>query len=156
MSSTKIKTSLVSFLLGILLGASALSIITGFHLDQAELEIRQLYARLADQSEQIAVLEKSLAQRQKTTVREIEIHVSFPESRQGNDHDKLEIEKNIKQLLKNVRGQEISALDPLLISGIIDGRTIKIANSTFLLKVKGTLISEKILMYVDAQAVVEE
>lgn len=156
MSSIVYKKYLVCFSLGILLGAAAINIITAAHLDNAELEIRQLYARLADQSEQISVLERSLAQRQRITVREIEIYLSFRNAGQGSEHDKLEIEKTIRQLLKNVRGQEVSSLDPLLITSIIDGRTVKIGGSSFLLKVKGTLVSEKLLMYVETEEISEE
>lgn len=145
---TVIRLSLIlsTFSLGFLLGATTLNVISGIHLDRAELEIHKLHTHLADQAEQIKALEDTLAQRKTATVSKIDIQI-IP-SNADNEYDKLEIEKTIKQLLRDVRGQEVAALDPVLITKIIDNRIIEISDHRYLVEVKQTLISEKLIMYV--------
>lgn len=145
----RLSTLIAVFTLGFLLGASLLNLISGVHLDKAELEIQKLHTQLSDQSEQIKALEDSLAQRRKLTVSKIEIHMIRKDDKQENEYDNLEIEKSLKELLRDVRGQEVASLDPLLITNIIHKRTIEISERKFLIEVKATLISEKLIMYVE-------
>lgn len=146
-----IRYSLIAatFIVGMLVGAATLNLVCGIHLDNAELEMQKLHTKLADQSEQIAALEKTLEQRQKSAVTEIEIHVNFKDDKQNDEYDKLEIEKAVKKLLKNIRGKEVSSLDPLLTTNIIDGRMIEVSKRKFLLSVKSLLISEKLIMNIE-------
>lgn len=150
MTVIRLSTILATFSLGFLLGATMLNIISGAHLGTAELEIQKLHTELADHTEQIKALEDSLAQRKKATVSKIDIRI-MP-SKDDNEYDKLEIEKTIKQLLRDVRGQEVASLDPLLVTNIIDQRIIAVSDRKFLVEVKRSLISETLIMYVDITA----
>lgn len=157
MSIIRLSALIASFTLGILVGSAAVNLISGAHLDYAELEIQKLNTKLADQSEQITALEQNLAKRQKSSsINEIDIRVSFKETKPANEYDKLGIEKSVKKLLRDVRGKEVSSVDPLLITNIIDRRTVESSNRKFLLVVKGTLISEKLIMYVEASQIQQE
>lgn len=138
-----------SFIIGTLVGAAALNLVSGVHIDNAELEIQKLHSQLADQSEQITALEKTLERRQKLAVTEIEIHITPKDTQQSDEFTELEIENAVKKLLKNIRGKEVSSLDPLLITNIIDGRTVEISTRKVLLSVKSLLLSEKLIMYVE-------
>lgn len=146
---------IAGFLVGMMVGAAAINLVCGAHIDNAELEIEKLNTKLADQAEQITALEKTLAQRQKFAVTEIEVHVSFKDDKESDEFNQLEIEKAVKKLLKNIRGKEVSSLDPLIITNIIDGRPLEITKHQFLLSVKSLLISEKLIMYVEAKEKVQ-
>ncbi|MDT3698913.1 MAG: hypothetical protein RO469_05745 [Thermincola sp.] len=142
-----------SFIVGLLAGAAILNVVSGKHIDNAELEIHKLQTKSEDQVEQIAALEKALAEalkkRQKLAVTEIEVHVTFKAEEESNEYNQLEIEKAVKKLLKDIRGKEVSSLDPLIIANIVDGRTVEAAKRKFTLSVKGIAVSEKVIMYVE-------
>ncbi|PKM89869.1 MAG: hypothetical protein CVU87_04000 [Firmicutes bacterium HGW-Firmicutes-12] len=146
------RSVIASFIIGILVGAATLNIVCGKHLEHAKLEIEKLEAKLADQTEQITALEKTLAQRQVLVVTGIEVHVSFKDEALNEEYNTLEIEKSVNKLLKDIRGKKIPSLDPLLITSIIEGRSIKISNEEYILSVKSLLISEKLIIYVEITA----
>lgn len=137
-----------SFIVGLLAGAAILNVISGKHIDNAELEIQKLQTKLADQTEQITALEKALEKRQKLVVTELEVHVNFKDEDENDEYNQLELEKAVKKLLKDIRGKEVSSLDPLLVANIVEGRTIEVSKRKFVLSVEGIAVSEKVIMYV--------
>lgn len=141
---------IASFIVGLMVGAAGLNLVSGTHLDNAQLEIERLNAQLAEKSEQISALEETIAQQEKWAVTEIEVHVSFEDPKENDELNTLEIEKTIKELLKNVRGRQVSTLDPALVFNIVNGRTIEVSNIEFTVTVKSVLISEKMVLNVEA------
>lgn len=142
---------IAGFIIGILAGAAGLNMVTGTHMDRAELEIERLNAELAESYEQISALEKTLAQHKKAAVTEIEVHVAFKDGNQRDELTTLGITKTVRELLTNIRGREVSTLDPQLIVNIVDGREIEISNREFVLTVRSLLVSEKLIMDVEAK-----
>jgi len=152
MNTGRIKALASGLLLGILIGAAGLNIVMGSHLDRAELEILKLRAELEEKTEQLESAEKELeVKKQAAVVDEIDIHVNY-----SDEYEKLEIEAALKKLLKDTKGQEVHSLDPLLVTNIVDGRTVATEGHKYILTVRGTLVSEKIIMYVDAKEVKEQ
>jgi len=145
MNIGRMKALASGLFLGILIGAAGLNIVVGSHLDRAELEILKLRTELKDKSEQLEV------KKQAAVVDEINIHVNY-----SDEYEKIEIQSAVKKLLENIKGQEVQSLDPLLVTNIVDGRTVVTENQKYSLKVRGTLVSEKIIMYVDAEEVKEQ
>lgn len=146
-----IRNSVIAgFFVGILVGAAALNLVSGTHIDKAELEIERLHEEILEQSEQIATLEETLSQRQNLAVTEIQVHVAFEGDKDYDEYTTLEIEKTVKDLLKDVRGKEVSSLDPLLVRSIIDGRTVEISKLEFVLSVKCLLVSERLIIFLEA------
>ena len=144
---------IAAFIAGMLIGAAGLNLVAGKHVDNAELEIERLLEEAAEQAEQIISLEEALSERQKVVVTEIEVHTTFEKDREKDAFSALEIEKNVKNLLKDVRGKEVASLDPLLIRNIIDGRTVEISKHQLVLSVKCLLVSEKLIIYVEVSEV---
>lgn len=141
----RIRTILASFVLGALIGAAGLNWATGYHLDKAELEIKRIQANLADQAEKNTVLEKKLAVRQKLTINEITVYVNV-----DDEFEKLELESIIKKLLRELKGKQLKEVDPTLVVSIVDKRIVETQEHKYRLAVKGTLVSEKVIMYVEA------
>lgn len=141
---------IASFIVGILAGAAVINIVCGKHIDHAELEIERLHSQLEEQSEQIATLEETLAEQEEFAVTEIEVHVTFKDKKQNDELNTLGIQKSVKDLLKTVRGREVSTLDPMLIFNIVDGRSLQVADTEFIVTVKSVLVWEKLVMYVEA------
>ena len=152
MTAAGLKSLVAVFLLGILVGAAGLNVLLGNHLDSAELEILKLRSELEDKTEQLETAEKELeVKKQAAVVNELDVHVNFKD-----EYKKLEIESAVKKLLQNIKGQEVRSLDPLLVTNIVDGRTVETENHKYSLTVRGALISEKIIMYVDAKEVKDQ
>ncbi len=155
---TGVKPILAGFILGAVLGAAGLNLAAGRHLDEAELKIRILQSQLEDRTEQLANmqksmadLEKKLAARQKLVVNDIDVHVKYK-----NEYEQLEIETAVKKLLKNLMAKEVKTLDPILVTNIVDQRIIETGKHKYHLTVKETLVSEKIIMYVEAKEIKEQ
>jgi hypothetical protein len=141
---------LASFIIGILVGATALNLVSGTHLDKAQLEIERLNAQMAEQAEQIKALEETIAEQENVAVTEIEVNVSFKDPKHNDELNTLQIEKTIKELLKTVRGREVSTLDPMLVFNIVNGRSVAVSSIEFTVTVKSLLVSEKLIMHVEA------
>lgn len=147
---TRLRLIIASFILGALVGAAALNLVSGRHLDNAELEIRKLRSSLADQNEKTNLLEKKLAVRQKLIVNEIIVSANL-----NDEFEKLEVEAAAKKLLKVLKGKDLKELDPNLVINIIDKRIVETPEHKYRITVKGTLISERIIMYIDAEEIRE-
>lgn len=146
--TSRFKLIIASFTLGILIGASVLNLVMGRHLDNAELEIRRLRSDLTEQYEKTALLEKKLSVKQKLIVNEISVYANL-----DDEFEKLEVEAAAKKLLKVIKGKNLKELDPNLVVNIIDKRIIETPEHKYRLTVKGTLLSERVIMYIDAQEV---
>lgn len=146
----RIRGILAGFLLGILVGASGLNIAIGNNLDRAELEIRRLELQLEDQSEQLVDIEKKLALKGTMVVSDIDVRVEFPD-----EYEKLELEDQVKKILKNLRGKEVKNLDPLLISNMVDNRIINTDEHKYNMNVTAVLVSEKVILYLVAKEIEE-
>jgi len=141
---------IASFIVGLMVGAAGLNLISGTHLENAQLEIERLNAQLIEKSEQISALEETIAQHEKWAVTEIEVHVSFKSPKHNDELNTLEIEKTVKELLKNIRGREVCTLDPTLVFNIVNGRSIEVSGVEFIVSVESILVAEKLEMYVEA------
>lgn len=142
---------MAAFFVGVILGAISLNLILGNHLDTSELEIERLTAELEEQSTQIATLQETIAKQEEWTVTEIQVEVSFKDAKQSDELVTLEIEKTVKELLKSARGRKVSTLDPQMLLNIVQGRTITASNTEFTIDVQSLLISEKLIIYVEAE-----
>ena len=146
--NARIRIILASFVLGVLIGTAGLNWAIGHHLDKAELEIKRLRANLADQAEKITVLEKKLAARQNLTINEIIVYVNL-----ADEFEKLELESVIKKLLRELKGKQLRDIDPALVVSIVDRRIVETQDHRYRLTVKGTLVSERVIMYVEAKEI---
>ena len=147
----RLKPILAGLILGWLIGAASVSLLAGKNLDKAELEIRNLHIQLEDQTEQLADMDKKLtAAKRNMLVSDIDVHVDFPD-----EYERLEIETAVKKLLKSLRSREVSSLDPALVANIIDRRILEVSEHKYHLTVKGTMVSEKIIVYVEAKEITD-
>ncbi|PKM79815.1 MAG: hypothetical protein CVU89_16480 [Firmicutes bacterium HGW-Firmicutes-14] len=148
----RLKAVIAGFILGTLVGAAGLSLVLGSHLDSAELEVRRLRSEIEDLTGELENAEEKLAAREKaTTVTEINVYVNF-----DNEYEKIELESTVKKMLKDLKGKEVSSLDPLIVANIIEGRTVETEEGRYTLSVTAALVSEKITIYLKAKAVKEQ
>jgi len=144
---------LAIFILGFLVGGIYVNIRLGEQVDNLSQANSALRNELTDKQSELEQLKENAAKQNVQVVTAIQPTVSLPEDKL-NRYEKmsvqLEIEKNIKNWLKSLLGQEVRSLNYLLIPEIIDGREIELENKKYQLKVKIVIITDKIIVYVDA------
>lgn len=145
---------LAIFLLGFLMGGIYVNIRLGEQVDNLSQANSSLRDELADKQSELKQLKNNMAKQHVQVVTAVQPIVSLPEDKL-NKYEKmsvqLEIEKNIKEWLKSLLGQEVRSLNYLLIPEIIDGREIEIENRKYQLHVKMVVIIDKIIIYADAK-----
>lgn len=132
-----------AWVLGMLIGAALMGAMLESRLKAAYLDVQRLQLTV---SEQAATLEKlNKQQTQRFVVKEVDELVAFPE-----EAVRLAVEEQIHRILKEFIGREVRDLDPFLLYNLFDGRTVSLEAKSMKLRVKALMISEKLVIYVQA------
>lgn len=144
---------IVAFLIGMLVGASLVTWWVGARIDYLMLQNEKLQATLDTKETQMQKLEDNLASQQRFVVNDIQVIVSFPEDEEEDSFVQISLERRIVEMLDDLWGKEVKTLDPVLIANIIDNRTVEIDRKRYRLTItRGPLVSDKVLIYVEAEA----
>jgi hypothetical protein len=126
-----LKQLLAIFLLGILLGLLIGTMRLANRVNTLLLENESLHYRYKTTTLQLERLEETLAERQAVIIKAIQVEVVLKDQ-----YVKPRLEAIIQQLLQELIGQEISSIDPFLVSKIIDGRIVLVKEQQFELECK--------------------
>ncbi len=142
---------LAAFLIGLLVGSSLITWRVGARIDYLMLQNEKLQATLDSRETQMKKLEDNLASKQRFVVNDIQIVVSFDSEKDSDSFVQISLEKKIVEMLDDLWGKEVRSLDPVLIANIIHQRTVEVEDDQYYLTVtRGPLVSDKILIYVQA------
>lgn len=146
------KKVLALFVIGIIIGAALTTLAIGYHLDRMQNFNKKLEVQLLEKEEQIKALEDKMSEAQQwLIVKEVEIEVEMPERNFANQEELiLEIEKEVKKMIKTIRGKKVQDLDPLIVRNIVQDRQLNIFGYNFVLDVHGIIVAEKIVFYIYA------
>ncbi|MDW7674841.1 MAG: hypothetical protein SCK28_09920 [Bacillota bacterium] len=148
---------IVSFLIGMLLGASIVTWWVGARIDYLMLQNEKLQATLDSKETQIKNLEDNLASKQRFVVKDIQVVVSFSDEKEEDSFVQLTLERKVIEMLDDLWGKEVNTLDPTLIYNIVHNRTVEVESISYHLKVtRGPLISDKVLIHIDASTKSED
>lgn len=149
----------IAFLvLGFLLGSAGTIASIGLQVDELTNAKEILEEELSATQAELAQIRDSLSQHQEPVVTSLAIKIEFTDLkllRLEEDTIRLGIEKQIKEILKNLMGKKLKDLDPSLIPLIVENRLIEIEGHTFKVKVKLLVITEKIYITLQAQNIVK-
>lgn len=142
------------FALGMLFGGVAVTLSIGGQVDKLEQTNELLRRQLELCQEELNHLKKSVGEREKEVVAGIETHIEID----GEDMTRLEenavllaLDKQVREWLEPVMGQEVKRLNHLLVPQIIDNRTVNAGGACYRLKVKLVVIGSKIAVYLTAK-----
>ncbi len=135
---------IVIFILGIIIGATALNIFVSRKIDSLIYEKKELQNSLEDNKKQIEELETNLARQKHNFIRELNINLET----ELNKHNQQAVKEKIRELLSGIIGKEINLLDPLLLRDIINERYIIIEDNTFQLHLLYMVVQEKLELYI--------
>lgn len=128
---------ITGLLLGILLGAISLSTMVSYKLDEQYKRIAYLENTIQDKDAKLQKLENSINNRS-MILKDIEIDLDFD----GDEIDKIDIEKAIKEKYISLLGKEVKALDEDLIIEVVDKRIFKIEDREYKLQVSRLILTE--------------
>ena len=113
--------------------------------------IKQMQNTIDDRNTKLEKLEKSLdaINNMQYILKDIEILLNY----EGNELDKLEVEKVIEDKYKNLIGKEVSSIDVELVSQVIDKRILIFDEKKYKLKVEKLLLSQVMMMWVNVEAI---
>jgi hypothetical protein len=143
------------FIIGALLGAALTGVIIGNQVDALYMENRALQDNLLEAENQIQQLQKKTQSASKKVVRNIRSYVRFTEKSDYTDFEKnsieLTVEKNVREWLGVVSGQNIDEVNYQLVPGMIHNRELQIDGNKIRLKVNLVVISEIVSIYLEVQ-----
>lgn len=146
---------LAILLLGFLLGAGLTNLYLARQQEQLHLARAELEQRLATAREELTQLKENLARQSYQVITAIEPVITFtgdkPPAVEGRAATQS-ITREVQEILSPLKGQEVRRLNPALIPGMIDGRTIKVNGRQFKLQVTLVLISDRVIVHLQARS----
>ncbi|MGF7398930.1 hypothetical protein PQ689_03795 [Thermoanaerobacterium thermosaccharolyticum] len=140
-------TSFVSvFLIGVIIGGSIVNVANGIVIEKISFERDAYKLNNTMLQEKIDKLNESIKNQSYRVVTDIKPHVL-----NSDNKIRIEVEKYIKEKLKDTYGKQIEIIDPDLIFNIFEGRILSIENKKVSLKVKYIVINTTLEIYVTAQ-----
>ncbi|HHY59499.1 MAG TPA: hypothetical protein GX504_02685 [Clostridia bacterium] len=140
-------------LLGLLIGASGTTVLTGQHIDRLTVINQQQAEQLRDLERELAQVKDSLSQRQAAVVSSLEVNIIFTApkpSRPEEDAIRLSLEKQVKELLTPLMGKKLEQLEGTLIPWILENRVLEAEGHRFKIKVRLVVLAEKVHVEVEA------
>ena len=134
---------IVGIIIGIIIGAGAMIVVVSYRVDSYYERIVYLENIIQDKNAILEKLEKTSRPRS-FVIRSIEVNLEFD----GDDIDRANIEKSIKQKYITLLGKEVKNVDAELIVQVVDNRTFKIADKEYRLGVSKLIISDVLKLWV--------
>lgn len=131
-------------LIGILAGAAGFSLLVSYRMDQYYQEIRQLEAANEEKEIRLRRLEESV-DKTKYLLKKIEVNLIYD----GDELDKIALEKSIKEKYGQLLGKEVAAIDIDLVAEVVDERIMKLEEREYKLKLKQIILTEVLKIWVD-------
>ncbi|MBZ4686741.1 MAG: hypothetical protein PWQ96_1032 [Clostridia bacterium] len=140
------------FIIGVIIGAAALNAVIGKKLDELYRENTELKEDLSATKSELEEVQTSLKKRRYTVV-SIDPVITFKDELTEYEKETatLEIQKNIKEMLKNLIGKEVGKLNYFLIPTVVDNRVIEIDGKSYKIKVSMVVVTQKIIIYTDVK-----
>ncbi|MDA8234896.1 MAG: hypothetical protein M0Z31_08890 [Clostridia bacterium] len=153
MTCSPILRLLAALITGAILGAAGMTALTGRQINHLQTQntryldqISTLTQETNTAKEKVAALQKRADHKHQVT--KVTVQVTL---REPDELTRLALEKEIRRYLeKQFLQREINSLDPLVIPEVVDERTFTVEGESYRVKALTTLVSETIIMHVEA------
>lgn len=156
MGKVKRKYFLISFgtglIAGMLIGAIVLTIVVSYRMDKLYENIAALENVINEKDAKLKKLEESI-NTMYFVLQDIEIIIEFEGEDAGDEIDRIEIEKAIKEKYTELLGKEVKTIDPDLVVKVVDQRLFRLEEKEYRLRVSKLLLSETLKLWVEVQLV---
>jgi len=141
---------IVGIITGILIGTSILSIIVSYRMDTHYKEITYLENTIQDKDARLEKLEKSI-NTQGVILKDIEVSLNFGEDKDGDEIDKIDIEKTIKEKYNTLLGKEVKNIDTDILIEVVDKRILKIDDKEYKMQVEKLIVTEILKIFINVE-----
>lgn len=140
------------FILGVIAGSAMTGISIGRQIDSLYIQNRSLKDKLAVSEKELVQLREKILE-PKRLVTKISTKVYFSGDCDFSEYEKsiieLTVEKEVREWLGIISGQEIDTINYLLVPTIVDNREIEVEGMRIRLKVNLVVISENVVVYLE-------
>lgn len=131
-------------ILGILAGVAVFSLLVSYRMDQYYQEVRQLELANEEKETRLRKLAESV-DKTKHLLKKIEVILIY----EGDELDKIALEKSIKAKYEQLLGKEVGAIDIDLVAEVVDERIMKLEGREYKLKLKKIILAEVLKIWVE-------
>lgn len=134
--------------IGIIIGSSIIVALVSYRIDKYYEEIQKLNVAIEERDERLKKLEQSLNNK-KLILKDIEIVLIH----EGDEIDKITIEKYAKDKYIKLLGREVESIDVDIIEEIIDKRIFKLKNKEYKLKVTKIILTDILKIWIESELI---
>ena len=138
---------IVGLITGVIIGIILINTFISYRMDMFYEKITYLENTIENKNAQLEKLEKSINNRN-FILKDIEVILIFD----GEDIDKIEIEKSIKEKYNGLLGKEVKNIDADIITKVVDSRILKIEDREYKLHVNKLILSEVLKLVIKVQS----
>lgn len=135
-------------IIGILIGTVVFNIFVSYRMDQFYQKIAYLEQIVQEKNSVLEKFEKN-TNTWSLIIKGIEVVLVFD----GDEIDKIQIEKNIKDKYSTLLGKEVKNVDPDLIFEVVDKRIFKIDDKEYKLKVNKLILTEILKIWISVEPI---
>lgn len=139
---------LSGIIIGIIIGAFIIIALVSYRVDRYYEEIQKLNASIEERDEKLKKLEQSI-NRQRLILKDINVILTY----EGDEIDKITIEKYAENKYHKLLGREVETIDVDIIEDIIDNRIFKVSNKEYRLKVTKIILTDILKIWISAEPV---
>lgn len=143
-----ILTIFIGIIIGILIGATAITALVSYRLDIYYEEVQQLRITIKDKEEQFKKLEKSINKR-RFILKDIKVVLDHD----GDDIEEIELIKHIKEKYNKLIGKEVKTIDIDMVDEIIDKRIMKLNKKEYRLSVTKIILTDVLQLWIEAKLI---
>lgn len=140
---------LAFFILGLLVGLAVMNAVQGKKFEEVYWQAEKLKVQHYETVQQLKIIKEQHESRLPPAVKEIKLEI------QMNDHSFLEpaLRRNIYELVRDLLGQEVSALPYPLLFNLLEGRLIEEGGKKYCLEVKAVILGEILVYYLKIEKI---
>lgn len=131
---------------GIIIGVVVLTTLVSYRIDEYYKKIIYLENIIEDKDAKLEKLEQAISATN-MILKDIEVKLNF----EGDEIDKIDIEKAIKEKYNILIGKEVKTIDADMASEVIHRRIFKIEKKEYKIKVEKLILTEILKIYVNVE-----
>lgn len=133
---------------GILSGVALFGLLVSYRMDSYHHQIGQLELANEEMETRLLKLEESL-DKTKYILKKIEAVLIY----EGDELDKIALEKSIKEKYEQLLGKEVGQIDIDLVAEVIDGRIMRLEEREYKLKLQKIMLTEVLKLWVEVSLI---
>lgn len=137
---------IAGLMIGIILGISVFSMLISYRIDKYHKEIAYLETTIEDKDDRLLKLENKI-NTQDIVLKDIEVILIF----EGDEIDKIDIEKVINQKYSGLLGKDVKSIDVDIISEVVDKRIMQIEDRSYQLYVNKLVLTETMKIWIKVE-----